>query len=87
MDRAARLVADPARLRLLGTQQLGLNRLAKYYVLSDHPGGPMNAYVMVGSAEGKIAAAVIVGIDPVRDPNLRVRADIFQALLLRLGLP
>jgi len=47
----------------------------------------MNTYVMVGSAEGKSAAVVIVGIDPVRDPDLRIRASVFQALLLRLAVP
>jgi hypothetical protein len=83
---AARTVADPASLRLLGAQQIGPNRRAKYYVLSDQAGA-MDAYVMVGSAEGKTAAVVIVGIDPLRDPDLRVRASVFQALLLRLVLP
>ena len=87
IDRAARAVGDPVNLRLLGTQQFGPDRLAKYYMRRDSTGGGTDAYVMVGSAEGKIAAVVIVAVDSVRDPGLRVRADVFQALLLRLTVP
>lgn len=87
VDRAARNVGDPANLRLLGTQHLGPDRLAKYYVRSDPTSGRPAAYVMIGSAEGKVAAVVIVAVDSVRDPDLRVRADVFQAFLLRLTVP
>ncbi len=87
VDRAARTVGDPANLRLLGTQRLGPDRLAKYYVRNDPIRGRPDAYVMIGSAEGKIAAVVIVAVDSVRDPDLRVRADVFQALLFRLTVP
>lgn len=87
IDRAARTVGDRASLRLLGTQPLGPGRLAKYYVRRDPTGGGTDAYVMIASAEGKVAAVVIVGIDSVKDPDLRVRADVFQALLLRLTVP
>jgi hypothetical protein len=61
--------------------------LAKYYMRRDRTGGGTDTYVMVGSAEGKIAAVVIVAVDSVRDPGLRVRADVFQTLLLRLTVP
>jgi hypothetical protein len=56
-------------------------------VRRDPTGGGTDAYVMIASAEGKVAAVVIVGIDSVKDPDLRVRADVFQALLLRLTVP
>ena len=87
VDRAARLMGDPAPLRLLGAQRLGPGRLAKYYLRAARSSDSGTAYVMVGSAEGKTAAVVIVGVDSVRDPNLRVRAGIFQALLLRVTVP
>jgi len=88
MDRVTPMVGDPSQLRLLGIQQLAADREAKYYLRTgNEKTGQAEAYVMIGTVSGHKFSAVVVGIDPTSDPNLRTRAGVLQALLLRLVLP
>lgn len=78
-QRAARALPGSSSWRLLGSQRLG-SAVAMYYVSQD-------TYVMVGASVGTTSAVVIVCADPRADPDLRTRARIFQAMLVRATVP
>lgn len=84
--------APGGRLRweTLGRQRLGADREAVFYVVSSPgPAGSARArgsddtrlYVMVGAVQGTRASVVMIGTDPVRDPDLAVTARILEAML------
>jgi len=81
---AAAGLGTKATLAVLGEQQLGLDRRARYYVRGT---GKAAEYVMVGVAQGGGWIVTMVAIDLMSDPELRTRAEIFQAILAGIILP
>jgi hypothetical protein len=84
MASAARGVERGAAWRLLGEQRLSPSRWARYYVRGE---GAASEYVMVGVARGGGWTATLVGVDPASDPELGVRAAIFQRILMGIVFP
>jgi len=73
-----------APIVVLNEQQVASGRRARYYVRGK---GAAAEYVMVGVAEGSGWIATVVAIDLVSDPELRTRAEIFQAILAGIAMP
>ena len=71
-------------LHLLGEQRLGPGRLARYFTRGD---GPTAQYVTVGVATRQGWTIMIIGIDILQDPTLRLRAEVFQGLLSDINFP
>ena len=71
-------------LHFLGEQRLGRDRLARYFTRGD---GPAAQYVMVGVATRQGWTIIIIGIDILQDPMLRLRAEVLQGLLSDINFP
>jgi hypothetical protein len=84
MASAARGVERTGKARLLGEQHLGAFRWARYYLRGDDRAAE---YVVLGVAEGGGWIATVVAVDAASDPDLRVRAAIFQRMLADLEMP
>jgi hypothetical protein len=70
---AVRGVGTGQPLHLLGEQRLGSDRLARYFTRGD---GPTAQYMMVGVAARPGWTIVIIGMDILQDPMLRLRAEV-----------
>ena len=81
---AVRGVETGQPLHLLGEQRLGPDRLARYFTRGD---GPAAQYVMVGVATRQGWTIMIIGMDILQDPMLRLRAEVLQGLLSDINLP
>ena len=81
---AVRGVGTGQPLHLLGEQRLGPDRLARYFTRGD---GPTAQYVTVGVATRQGWTIMIIGIDILQDPTLRLRAEVFQGLLSDINFP
>jgi hypothetical protein len=81
---AAKGLGAKAPLQLLGEQEIGPGRRARYYVRGR---GGAAEYVMVGVAAAGGWVATVVAIDLASDPALRARAGVFQAILMGVQMP
>jgi hypothetical protein len=84
IDSAGRGVHGTGKARLLGEQHLGASRWVRYYLRGDDRAAE---YVVLGVAEGGGWIATMVAVDAASDPDLRVRAAIFQRILADLQMP
>ncbi len=84
LESGAEGVGPATDLRLLGEQQLTLDRWARYYVRGQ---GAQATYIMLGIARGGGWIVTVVGTDLVRDPELRLRARVLQHILEALAMP
>ena len=81
---AVRGVGTGQPLHFLGEQRLGRDRLARYFTRGD---GPAAQYVMVGVATRQSWTIMIIGMDILQDPMLRLRAEVLQGLLSDINFP
>jgi hypothetical protein len=81
---AVRGVGTGQPLHLLGEQRLGPDRLARYFTRGD---GPTAQYLMVGAAMRQGWTLLIIGMDILQDPHLRLRAEVLQGLLSDINFP
>ena len=70
---AVRGVGTGQPLHLLGEQRIGPDRLARYFTRGD---GPTAQYLMVGVATQQGWTIMIIGVDILQDPMLRLRAEV-----------
>jgi len=84
MDSAARGVEKTGQARLLGEQHLSASRWARYYLRGSDRA---SEYVVVGVAQGGDWIATMVATDRAGDPELPVRAKIFERILASLIIP
>jgi hypothetical protein len=81
---AVRGVGTGQPLHLLGEQRLGPDCLARYFTRGH---GPTAQYVMVGVATRQGWTIMIIGMDILQDPMLRLRAEVLQGLLSDINFP
>jgi len=84
LDSAARGVQAIGKVQLLGEQHLSASRWTRYYVRDTNRAVE---YVVVGVAQHGGWIATLVAIDAAQDPELRVRAAIFERMLANLVMP
>ena len=84
IDSAGRGVDGTGKARLLGEQHLSASRWVRYYI---RQGAPSDEYVVVGVAQGGGWIATMVAVDAASDPDLRVRAALFERILADLEMP
>jgi hypothetical protein len=71
-------------LQGLEHREAGPDRLARYFTRGD---GPTAQYLMVGVATQQGWTIMIIGVDILQDPMLRLRAEILQRLLSDINFP
>jgi len=84
MDSAARGVEKTGQARLLSEQHLSASRWARYYLRGSDRA---SEYVVVGVAQRGDWIATLVATDRAGDPELPVRAKIFERILASLIIP